>query len=36
MERISKMAEDALAEFDELLASRLRDLKAEMAAAHLQ
>jgi hypothetical protein len=34
LERVGKMARDALAEFDELLASRLRRLKAEMAAAH--
>jgi transposase len=34
MVRLSKMAKEALAEFDELLASRLRRLKAEMAAAH--
>jgi hypothetical protein len=34
MVRLSKMAKEALAEFDELLASRLRQLKAEMAAAH--
>ena len=34
IDRLQKMAERALAEFDELLASRLRELKAEMAAAH--
>jgi hypothetical protein len=34
MVRLSKMAKEALAEFDALLASRLRQLKAEMAAAH--
>jgi uncharacterized protein YigA (DUF484 family) len=32
--RLTELAREGLAELDELLASRLRQLKAEMAAAH--